>query len=253
MHSARHVVRNVARRAGVEIVPARAKSNLLALHTSELFDRYRINCVIDVGARVGEYGLWLRANGYRGRIVSFEPIAANVVGLKAAALYDPQWFLHRMALGASPGEAEINVTNESQFSSFLSPNDLSAEMFAGDSAVARSETVPVARLDDVFDEAIAGIGDPHVYLKLDTQGYDLEVLKGATLSLARVAALQSEVSCLPVYEGMPDFTEAVAYIREQGFDVSGMFPVGLDQHLRALEFDCVAVRSPASAARGQVA
>jgi FkbM family methyltransferase len=247
MSSAKHVARNLARRAGVEFVPARAKSNLLALHLSELFDRYRINCVIDVGARVGQYGTWLRRNGFRGRIVSFEPIESNVTQLRAEADGDRAWSLHRLALGADPGEAEINVTNESQFSSFLSPNDLSAKLFAHDVAVARRETVPIARLDDLFDQIVSGIEEPRVYLKLDTQGYDLEVLKGATQSLPRIVAMQSEVSFLPIYEGMPGFAEAIAHLRECGFDVSGLFPVTLDEHLRAVEFDCVAVRaSPAA-------
>ena len=212
---------------------------------TELFDRYRINVVVDVGARIGQYGTWLRRNGYRGRIVSFEPITANVTDLQAAALGDPQWSIHPVALGSSPAEAEINVTNESQFSSFLNPNDLSAELFADVSAVARTEVVTIACLDDLFDEIVSGIDDPRVYLKLDTQGFDLEVLRGANRSLPHIVAMQSEVSFLPIYEGMPDFAEAISYFRRQGFDVSGLFPVTLDRHLRAVEFDCVAVRASA--------
>jgi hypothetical protein len=77
---------------------------------------------------------------------------------------------------------------------------------------------------------------------MDTQGWDLEVLKGATDSLKHVLALQSEIATQAIYVGMPMMRDSLDYLDQIGFAVSGLFPVNLDRTLRAVEFDCVAVR-----------
>ena len=98
-----------------------------------------------------------------------------------------------------------------------------------------------ARLDDLFDDLVPARAN--VFLKIDTQGWDLEVLRGAASSLSKIAALQSEVSVQPIYEGMPTMQDALEYLERVGFAVSGLFPVTLDQQLRVVEFDCIAVRA----------
>jgi FkbM family methyltransferase len=67
-------------------------------------------------------------------------------------------------------------------------------MLAEPSTVVQVETVQVKRLDDVIGEVSAASASRSIYLKLDTQGYDLEVIKGAGATLESVAALQTEVS-----------------------------------------------------------
>lgn len=235
-------LRNGMRRAGYEIVAVSGQKNLLALHVSELFAQRGVNCVFDVGAREGEYGLWLRRNGYRGRIVSFEPVASNARVLAARAADDAQWDVHVSALGAENGSATINVTELTHFSSFRSPSTLSRETFGDESAVTRTETVRVQRLDTVFDAAVSGLRDPSVYLKMDTQGWDLEVLKGATASRTKIVALQSEVSVRAFYQESPTMIDSFEQIRQYGFVPSGMFPVHVSAGLELSEFDYVAVR-----------
>src|SRR5215210_642812 len=78
-----------------------------------------IDLVFDVGANDGHFGLWLRECGYRGRIVSFEPIRAVFDLLKARADEDGDWEAHPVALGERPGKAVINVAELSVFSSLL--------------------------------------------------------------------------------------------------------------------------------------
>jgi len=82
-----------------------------------------------------------------------------------------------------------------------------------------------------------------LYLKLDTQGYDLEVLRGAGRSLERIAALQSEISFIPLYAGMPAWRESIERIEALGFAVSGIFAVSREPTLRLVEADCVFVRA----------
>ena len=237
-----HLARSTARHLGVELSRARPNSSLLPLHLHELFKQRDINVVLDVGARHGEFGVFLRSNGYRGRIISFEPVASNYAILAKASAQDPMWTSMRLALGAEDRAADINVTHMSYFSSFFSPNDYSLATFGDAPSVTSIESVRVKRLDALFDDLLAENPDPHVYLKMDTQGFDLEVLKGATDCVDRIVGMQSEVAVCKIYDGSPSMLESIDSILGYGFKISGMFPVNLDDGLRVIEFDCVAVR-----------
>ena len=108
--------------------------------------------------------------------------------------------------------------------------------------VTDTESVAVRALDGWLDEQ--DLPPAPTSLKLDTQGFDLEVLRGAPRALTGpVVALQSEVSVRPIYEGMPDWREAVRSIEALGFSLSGMFPVSRTERLEVIEWDCVAVRA----------
>lgn len=244
-------MRNALRSAGFELVRNSRSTNLLALHLDYLIRRYDINCIFDVGARHGEYAWWARGTGFGGRIVSFEPVDSNLPPLRAAAAADPDWQVQPIALGAEDGTSTINVTNPTHFTSFRKPGALAAEKFAGPSRVVEEQEVAVRRLDGVFAEAVAGIANPRVYLKMDTQGWDLEVLRGASGCLDQVIALQSEMSFQALYDDMPSFDEAWDTIRGLGFMMSGMFPITMDPDMRLIEADCVAVRGDAGARPGR--
>jgi FkbM family methyltransferase len=237
-------VRNILRRRGFEVVRVHPNPSLLALHVGRLLRRFEIDLVLDVGARVGDYGAWLRHNGFTGRIVSFEPVEASFVDLRRRSEGDPNWKAVNVALGASSEAREINVTGLTYFSSFLEPNDYSRTEFGRSSAVQRSERVQIRRLDDLRSELDIR-PTSRVYLKMDTQGWDLEVLRGARECLPLVHAIQSEVSVLPIYDGIPSWTESIAEFARLGFALSGLFPVNLDSKMRVIEFDCVAVRPDA--------
>src|SRR5207245_5427268 len=95
---------------------------LMSAHLASLYARLEINCVLDVGAHVGQYGRFLRNIGYRGRIVSFEPVLANFTVLEQRRAGDEHWTCHRLALGRQDGTLPINVASVTQVSSFLVPN-----------------------------------------------------------------------------------------------------------------------------------
>lgn len=239
-------IRNLLRRRGFEVVRTGApQANLLALHLDRLFDRLGINVVFDVGAEVGDFGHWLRNNGYTGRIASFEPVSDSFDGLQQRSAADPRWDAFRLALGSQDDTAEINVAELRVFSSFLDRSAYSREEFGETSAVVQTETVPVRRLDGMVETAVGDVEEPRAYLKMDTQGWDLEVLAGASGCLDRIPAFQSEVSMRPIYAGMPALSESLACFEDLGYGISGLFPVNLDSNLEVVEFDCVAVRRDA--------
>ncbi|MGH3282592.1 MAG: FkbM family methyltransferase [Trebonia sp.] len=237
-----YAMRNVLRRAGVEVLPARVDSSLLAMHLDRLFSTLNVSCVLDVGARVGDYGLWLRRNGYCGDIISFEPVTVNFKELEKAAARDSNWHCFNYALGAEDNISSINVAKHTEFSSFWEMSAAAQVRFGEETSTERSEDVAIRRLDSVLDTLPTKLTD-RIYLKLDTQGWDLEVLKGAQAVLKRVTALQTEVSVQPIYDGMPVMQDSLAAIAGYGFIPSGFFPVHLDSRMAAVEFDLVAVRS----------
>jgi FkbM family methyltransferase len=208
------------------------------------FDRYAVNCVFDVGANRGQYARRLRRAGYRGRIVSFEPVPDEFARLRAAAADDPAWIVHDVALGASDGTLEMHVV-PGTLSSPLPATEFGEQRFPALRGTTRHE-VPVRRLADLMDEVLAGLPDPRPFLKMDTQGYDVEVFRGLGDRAAEFVGLQSEVALMQLYEGMPRLADALAVYEAAGFEVSGMYPVNREERSgRVLEFDCLMVRADA--------
>jgi hypothetical protein len=137
---------------------------------------------------------------------------------------------------------DINVSENTVFSSFLTPTEESSEIFPNNHVV-RREAVVLHRLDDIIEPCLSEVTSPRIYLKLDTQGFDLEVVKGGTKVLPNILGLQTEVSFRGIYYGMPSFMESISEFLARGFDVVGFLPVTSDGgKLSAIEMDCVMVR-----------
>ncbi|UYN96603.1 MAG: FkbM family methyltransferase [Enhydrobacter sp.] len=236
-------VLRVSRSLGYDIVPLREmKERDLALHLRQLLGRLEIDCVLDVGANVGQYRDFLRERVlYGGPIVSFEPVARHVAVLRERARADRAWHVEGYALGADDGTAPIKVMVSDQFSSFLEPDNSRLKDYAALNTPRAIEDVAVRRLDSVLPALAARLGFRRPYLKLDTQGFDLQVLRGATASLPSMRGLQTEASVIGIYKDMPDYMATIRYLGEQGFDVTGFYPVSRDASLRLVEFDCVMI------------
>ena len=217
---------------------------LLREHVAWVLRELDINCVLDVGANVGQYAQLLRREGYAGRIVSFEPVPALADELRRTAEGDPNWSVMQCALGEADEEAEINVRPGSM-SSLLPSSDF-GKAWSGRLREAETQAISIRRLDGLFADVVEGIDDPRVYLKLDTQGYDLQAFAGAGECLKKIAGLQSEVSCVPIYDAMPRLPEQIATYEAEGFEITGMFPVTRHRAtLRVIEFDVTMVRAEA--------
>jgi FkbM family methyltransferase len=216
-------------------------SNLaMALKVRHLFEVLRIETVIDVGANQGQFHKFLRQRvNFKGQIESFEPLPELVEKLQTEARNDDKWRIHPCALGAEPGEMTINVMTQTELSSFRRPISIDDEKFDRVNTITRSLPVAVETLDRVFAGS-AGLG--RTYLKLDTQGFDLEVVKGGPQTIGYIPALQTEVSIRPLYAEMPDYREAIARFESLGFAIADLFLVSSDEAHRAIEFDCIMIR-----------
>lgn len=213
---------------------------------SAVLQRLSVNCVLDVGANLGQYGLTLRRMGYSGHIVSFEPVRAAWEALQAVANRDPKWTAHHLALGAANTRARMHVTTGMDFSSFLVPTAYSVQRFPASARVERVEEVEVRRLDDLLLSVAGHIDRPRFFLKMDTQGYDLQVFAGARGVVDRLLGLQSELAVVPLYEDIPTMLAELQVYQAAGFELSELVPVSRDpSSARVLEYDCLMLRAGA--------
>jgi FkbM family methyltransferase len=215
-------------------------SRLLSGHLVHVLRELAIDHVLDVGANVGQYAQFLRSIGYRGTIISFEPVSETFDQLTIAAARDPKWHVVNSALGTDDTTAPITITRASVMASLRTPLTHNDTGIGADLDAVRREEVPVKRLDSVFDDHVPS--GARVFCKLAVQGWDIEVLRGAEGCIDRIAALQSIVSVIPLYEGMPSFLDSLAHSRGLGFEVTGMFPTLYNGNIRVVEFDAVMVR-----------
>ena len=213
----------------------------LRSHLVSILDEYQIESIIDVGANEGQFALSMRSLGFRGKIYSFEPVDAAYEKLKRVSASDNSWFVFDFALGAESGEALINVSDFSSFSSILDVNKYALDRWK-DSEVTHQQGIVVRTLDECASEGVIDRSD-RLLLKMDTQGYDLEVFRGAQSVLSNVSCVLSELSLIPIYEGMPSYSEALSVFEGHGFSVSGFYPITRNKNLTLNEVDCVLVNT----------
>ena len=181
---------------------------------NSFFNKSNINVVLDVGANAGQYGKQLRNDGYKGKIISFEPLSSAYKDLLVSAQADSNWQTQNCALGENKEELEINIAGNSWSSSLLNmmPSHSSE---APESAYVDRETVQVETLDRVFIE-LTDERD-NVFLKIDTQGYTKQVLDGAVDSIEKIKGVMLEMSLISLYENEPLIAEAITMMSEKGF------------------------------------
>ena len=246
------VGRWLEKRGYVTIPTWRLPTYDLEQHLRALFDKFQVDTILDVGANNGQYVQFLREYvGYEGHIVSFEPVPELAAALDARAASDPRWTVQRCALGSADGTLPLTITTNSDLSSFLTPDTTGLDTDNARRALAsqRQEIVQVRRLDSLLPELEKARPMRNIYLKIDTQGFDLHVIEGAGKLLERIIGMQSETSLIPLYKDAPDLIASLQTFRSHGFDITGMFPVGRDASLRVIEFDSVMIRRSLAAER----
>ncbi|WP_395703426.1 FkbM family methyltransferase [Aquabacterium sp.] len=240
----KHELRMLLRKGGIDLSRYNAAQSLDARMQLRLKTQ-RIDTVLDVGANDGGYARALRAAGFEGRILSFEPLDDAHQRLCQQAEGQAGWAVApRMALGASEGEVEINVAGNSASSSILPMLDRHLEA-APNSRYVSQQQVPLRRLDAVAHPLIEQARAIH--LKIDTQGYEMPVLEGAAGLMPRIRGLQLEMSLVPLYEGQVLFRELYDWVIGQGFELHGVVPGFMDVETgRMLQMDGIFFRPPAA-------
>jgi FkbM family methyltransferase len=232
LHSIQRFIRECFRRQGVELARY-AFPRLLSTVDPEV--------VLDVGANVGQYARELRVAGFRGQIVSFEPLTSAHASLVRQSARSSNWKIApRMALGDVEGEATINIAGNSYSSSLMPMGKLHSHV-APDAGYIGSEKVPLRRLDSVAGDFVRA-GQKYL-LKIDVQGYEQKVMAGAQETLRNAAALHMETSLVELYEGEAVIASLLDTAARLGFEIWSISPVFSDVRSgRLLQVDCFFVR-----------
>lgn len=214
----RQLVRRVLRRFDLEIV----RTDTEWRSRSWILERRAVDCVLDVGANTGQYASTLRNEGWAGPIVSFEPAATVHAELSATAKADPLWTTRRSALADAEGEQVLQIAGNTYSSSLLPMAELHSKA-APESEIVGTEIVPVERLDQIIDQVAPGAR--RILLKVDVQGGELAVLRGAAGTLDRVVVIEAELSLAQLYEGQPRILEVCDWLADRGFVLVDLEPV----------------------------
>jgi FkbM family methyltransferase len=233
-------VRNCTRRAGWDIKRFDPRSSKGSQLVRQLFV-HQVDVVFDVGANTGQFATMLRDAGFPGQIVSFEPSTVAHSTLSKRAQRDANWVIApRMALGDHDGLITLNLAGNSASSSVLPmlPSHVSA---APESRYIGSETADLRTLDSVSPDFASNTD--RIFLKLDVQGFEYNVLQGAARFLRRVAGIQIELSLVPLYDGERLFHSMLHDLEECGYEMWSLIPglVDLDTG-RLLQLDAIFFR-----------
>ena len=214
MSYSKRIVKSLVHAAGFDLHRLTPSSNS-SFQLLTALNRFGVDLVLDVGANVGQFASELRSVGYRGNLVSYEPLSGAHRALLAAASRDAKWRVHpRCAIGDHDGEINFNIAGNSVSSSVL-PMMESHSSAAEGSAYVGAETVPIYRLDSVVPMDLAGSGRP--FLKIDTQGSEWQVLDGAGKTLARVQGVLCELSLVALYQGQRLWMDLIHRLENEGF------------------------------------
>jgi FkbM family methyltransferase len=218
-------VRRTIQRLGLDVLSYHHTRHPIARRL-KLFEDRRIDTVLDVGANGGQYGTFLRRIGFGGRIISFEPLKDAYRSLQQTASGDPSWQTRNVAIGEGERTATINVSKNSESSSFLPllPSHLDSYP---DSRYIASEEVEMISLQTAVREHLTP--SSRAFLKVDAQGYETTILKSAGSALDSLLGVQLEMSLIPLYEGELLMPAMVELMRELGFVLMSIEPGSGDQ------------------------
>ena len=181
----------------------------------QILNSLEIDLVFDIGANQGQFAQDLRAAGYKGEIVSFEPLKDAHAMLTRAARFDSRWRVHdRVAIGDFDGEVSLNVSGNSVSSSVLPMLAKHSDAAAGSEYVG-VESVRIVRLDEAAPSYLAS--GRRYFLKIDTQGFEWQVLDGAIETLRSARGVICEMSLLPLYEGQRLWRDMIDRLAGLGF------------------------------------
>jgi len=231
--------RNFLRKSGYEI----NAYNFLRSHEvrrNKFLHDQKISLVLDVGANEGQYGSTIRNLGYNGNIISFEPVESVFQTLIQKSHLDSKWTTRKEALGNFDGYTAMNISDFSQVSSILSATGLADTTYWKGK---NQEKVRVRQLDSLIDDL--EIDAHRVWLKIDTQGFEENVLRGCQELMKKdnLLFLEVELSVRQFYSGEKLFFEMLGYIRDFGFEIVSMQPVHVDAMKGyILQYDCILVR-----------
>jgi FkbM family methyltransferase len=192
-----------------------------------------IRCLVDIGANRGQFALAAHRYFPAARIISFEPLPGPADVFRRVFSSSREVTLHQAAVGASAGKATMHVAARDDSSSLLPIGQLQNRLFPNTSEVMTME-VSVGELSDFI-----GADDiaPPALLKIDVQGFELQVLQGCATLLNRFAIVYVECSFIELYEGQALADEVLSWLHARGFSLFGTYNMSYDSHGACVQAD----------------
>ena len=175
-----------------------------------------IDCVLDVGANIGQYAYNLRRIGYKKNIISFEPMLSAYKILQNKSSKDKLWTSYNFGIGEKDKVVDINISKNSYSSSILDILPLHTEC-SPESKYISSETIVIKKLENLTEINSEKLNK--IFLKIDTQGYEAQVLQGIGKLIDKIEGIQIELSLYPLYKDQSLFSELHEKIKELGFEL----------------------------------
>lgn len=209
----KNLIKKILRKNGLQL---KRYSDSDFFRRMKIVDNYNIDTLFDIGANVGQYSSNMRELGYTKKIISFEPLKSAFEELKKASVKDNNWLINNYALGNENIKSKINVAANSYSSSILNmlPTHLKS---APESNYLAQEEIEIKTFDSIFNSFCQK--KDRVMIKIDTQGYEKNVIEGAIESLKNIIIIQLEMSILPLYENEILFIEMIKYLDNLGFQL----------------------------------
>lgn len=189
--------------------------------------------VLDVGANRGQFVLFA-LHRFPGAVVHcVEPIPAAVDTLRRVVGDHPGVRIHPVAAAGQPGEAVLHVSASDDSSSLLAVGSRLQRAYPGTRTV-QEIAVPMARLDALLDPQ--DLPGPCL-MKIDVQGFEAEVVRGAAGLLPHIDDILVECSFVELYDGQPLADDLTAQLLEAGYRLRGVFGVMTDDKGTCLQAD----------------
>jgi len=219
-------------------------------HLQRVFAHCDVDCVFDIGANYGQYASMLRHKlGFKGFIISFGPLPDAAAALRKKSARDPNWIIEELAVSRSDGKRSFNIMSDSQFSSLSTPRHDEVDLFRYKNSVKKAVLVKTETLATAYHRLEQRFHFKAPFLKMDTQGFDVEIVSHARSIVRNFVGLQSELAIKKLYQDAVDFRQAISIYEKCGFEMSAFIPNNFGHFPRLVETDCIMVRSDLMAIR----
>jgi FkbM family methyltransferase len=195
--------------------------------------------VLDIGANRGQFALAARQCFPDASIHSFEPLADPAGDFLRVFAADENTCLHRVAIGPRAGEALMHVSRRDDSSSLLPISREQERVFPGTGSIG-TRTIAISTLGAVG--RLPTLVSP-ILLKIDVQGYELDALVGCEDLLEKFEWIYVECSFVELYEGQAYADQVIAWLRERGFALVGIYNASYDGGGLAVQADFLFRRS----------
>lgn len=236
-----NIIRKLIRPFGVDIVRYPYRLSTADGDYMRLLNHYNIDLIFDVGANIGQYALGTFNMGFKGKVISFEPMSKEYANLMEKCKGYPNWVIApQMAIGNTNGFIDINISENSESSSILQLKDYTLKNSPTTKFIG-SEKVRIATISSVSGEYLAN--SPNAFLKIDVQGYEEQVLLGAADVIDKIKGLHLEFSLIPLYSGEKTMLDILKMVYDFGFEPHYFIPhTTIDANGRLMQIDGVFFR-----------